>query len=131
MHWPVTLKPARQMLDKGIAKAMQMQLSVCIAIVDSGGNLLAFVRMDDAVPGAIDLAQRKARTSALFRTASAELGALSGPGQSLWSIERSNGGLTSFAGGLPIVDQAGRCLGAIGVSGGTAVEDETIARACL
>lgn len=126
----VTLESARLMLDMGIASATQRRLAVCIALVDAGGNLLAFVRMDDAVPGAIDLAQRKARTSALFRTASASLGALSGPGQALWSIEQSNGGLTSFAGGLPLVDRNGNCLGAIGVSGATAAEDESIARAC-
>ncbi|ESZ83820.1 hypothetical protein V441_08130 [Pseudomonas aeruginosa DHS29] len=100
-------------------------------MVDAHANLLAFVRMDDSVPGAIDLAQRKARSAALFRLPSGELGRLAGPGQPLWSIEQSNGGLACFAGGMPLGDAGGSCLGGVGVSGASAAQDQSIAEAAV
>ncbi len=85
--------------------------------------------MDDAILGAIDVAQRKARTAALFRTDSSALGEAARPGGPLYSLEYTNGGLISFGGGVVLKDEDETFLGAVGISGGTVETDETIARA--
>jgi len=124
------MKEASRRIENGVAKAREIGVAVNLALVDSGGHLLFFVRMDGALVGSVDLAVRKARTSALFRTESASLGQRSQPGQALWSIENSNGGLVTFGGGIPLFDRDGYCLGAVGVSGGSVEQDEQIARSC-
>ena len=89
---------------------------MCIAVVDSGANLKAFLRMDDAWVGSIDIAIKKAKTACFFGMATGQLGKLSQPGKPLYAIEFSNDGLITFPGGLPIVDEDGVLVGAIGVS---------------
>lgn len=121
---------ANRRIENGLAKANDIGVAANIALVDSGGHLLFFVRMDGALVGSVDLAVRKARTSALFRADSGSLGQRSQPGKALWSIENSNGGLVTFGGGIPIFNQDGYCVGAVGVSGGTVEQDEEIARSC-
>lgn len=56
-----------------------------------------------------------------------EIGKLSQPGESLYNIEHSNGGLISFPGGVPIKNNEGAIIGAIGVSGSTVENDHTVA----
>lgn len=129
---PVTaalpLAAVRRAIDAALAHAASLQVDgVAIAIVDAGANLLAFVRTDDCFLGAIDLAQRKALTAVRFRASTDALGAMSGDGQ-LHGIEHSHGGLVTFGGGEPLIDGNGRCVGAIGVSGGSVDEDTAIAR---
>lgn len=75
--------------------------------LDSGANLKAFRRMDDAWVGSIDVAIKKAKTACLFAMPSGDLGKLSQPNGQLYSIEHSNEGLITFPGGLPIVDDQG------------------------
>ncbi|MGR6644627.1 GlcG/HbpS family heme-binding protein [Pseudomonas aeruginosa] len=125
MSTHLSLQHAQRCIAAAIAEAQRQRLAVCVAVVDAHANLLAFVRMDDSVPGAIDLAQRKARSAALFRLPSGELG------QPLWSIEQSNGGLACFAGGMPLGDAGGSCLGGVGVSGASAAQDQSIAEAAV
>ncbi len=100
-----------------------------VAVVDAGGNLKAFVRMDGAWLGSIDIAQRKARTARFFNLPTGELGALSQPGGPLYGIEVSNGGLITFPGGLPLTTADGTVVGAIGVSGSTVEDDHAVAAA--
>ena len=100
-----------------------------IAIVDSGSHLVSFARMDDSPIGAIDVSIKKAKTAAFFKVPSGELGKLSTPGGSIYGIERTNGGLITFPGGLPILDGNGKLIGAIGVSGSSVSNDEKIAEA--
>ncbi|WP_086824284.1 heme-binding protein [Streptomyces sp. NRRL B-24572] len=126
----LTLQDAVRRAEAGIAAASGLDLAVNLAVVDAGGHLLHFARMDGALLGSIDLALRKARTAALFRAPSSVLGGLSAPGGPCYGIEWTNDGLVSIGGGLPITDPAGRFLGAVGVSGGTAEQDVLIARAC-
>lgn len=102
---------------------------MCIAVVDSGADLKAFLRMDDAWVGSIDIAVKKARTAVFFGMPTGEIGKLSQPGGSLYGIEHSNGGLITFPGGVPIVDQQGVMVGAVGVSGSTVENDDAVARA--
>lgn len=131
MSVSLSLEQAQRVIAIGVAAAQRLGVAVCISVFDSGANLIAFTRMDDTPLGAIDLAQRKAKTSALFRIPSADLGQLSGSGQELWSIEHSNEGLASFAGGLPVYSTTGEFIGAIGISGASSHEDAHIAEVCL
>jgi uncharacterized protein GlcG (DUF336 family) len=126
MH--VTYEQAEQMIDAAVNKAKETGTPSCIAVVDSGANLKAFRRMDDAWVGSIDVAIKKAKTACLFAMPSGALGKLSQPNGQLYSIEHSNEGLITFPGGLPIVDEYGVLIGAIGVSGGTVDNDHEVAQ---
>lgn len=111
------------------AKAAATIVPQNIAIVDPSGLLVAFLRMDNAYPGSIDISIKKARTSVLFNgVPSAGLYNQSQPGQPLYGIEETNGGLVIFGGGLPLVKD-NYLLGAIGVSGGTVAQDVEVAQA--
>ncbi|HIC7211374.1 GlcG/HbpS family heme-binding protein [Burkholderia stabilis] len=122
------LAASRRTIEAALAHAASLKVAaIAVAIVDSGANLLAFVRTDDCFLGAIDLAQRKALTAVRFRASTSSLGAMSGDGP-LRGIEHSHGGLVTFGGGEPLVDENGRCVGAIGISGGSVDEDTAIAR---
>lgn len=127
----LTQETAARIATAGQQAAATAGLAMNIAIVDAGGHLLHFARMDGAWLGSIDLALKKAKTSVLFRMPSAALGEISQPGGPVYGIEHSNDGLISFGGGLPLTDAAGRVLGAVGVSGGTADQDVHVAEACV
>ncbi len=100
-----------------------------LAIVDAGGNLKAFYRQEDAFIGSIDIAIKKAVTARYFNMSTRDLGAASQVGKPLYGIEVSNNGLVIFAGGVLLVDKSNVIIGAIGVSGGSIDEDESIAKA--
>jgi uncharacterized protein GlcG (DUF336 family) len=100
-----------------------------IAIVDAGANLKAFLRMDGAWLGSIDIAIRKARTARFFDMNTGEIGKLSQPGGPLYNIEHSNGGLITFPGGIPLKNAQGDVIGGIGVSGSTVENDHAVAEA--
>jgi uncharacterized protein GlcG (DUF336 family) len=100
-----------------------------IAVYDDGANLKAFERMDGALLGSLDIAMNKARTAALFGFNTEALYEFSKPGGTSPGFENSNGGLTVFAGGIPVRDADGRLLGAVGVSGGAVAQDLTVAEA--
>lgn len=100
---------------------------LCISIVDTSGLPCAFLRMDDVIPGAIEIAVKKARTAALFRTDSISIGAEARPGGSIYTLEATNGGLICFGGGVVLYDDAGKVIGALGVSGAPAEVDQAIA----
>ena len=127
MH--VTIKDAEAAIAAAIAKAREIDTFMCIAIVDSGADLKAFHRMDDAWVGSIDIATKKAKTAVFFGMPTGEIGKLSQPGGPLFGIEHSNGGLITFPGGLPIVDKDGVMIGAIGVSGSSVENDHAVATA--
>ncbi|CAZ98222.1 heme-binding protein [Zobellia galactanivorans] len=110
-------------------KAEESKVCVNIAVVDAGANLKAFIRMDESFLGSIDVAIKKAKTARYFNIDTGKLGELTQPGGIIYNIEHSNGGLITFPGGIPIKNQEGQIIGAIGVSGGTIDEDRTIAMA--
>ena len=120
---------AQLIIDHATTRANQLGVPACIAVVDDGAHLVLFRRMDGAFLGAIDVAQRKARTAALFPMGTGEFGQLVAD-QQLLGMELSNGGLALFHGGLPITEK-NALTGAIGVSGGTADQDLDIARFAL
>lgn len=124
----ITLAQAQQILQAAHQAALSANTRMNIAVVDSGGNLKAFTRMDDAWLGSIDIAIKKARTARFFDMPTGDLGVISQPGGPLFNIEVSNGGLITFPGGIPIrVD--GVVVGAIGVSGSTVEDDHKVATA--
>jgi uncharacterized protein GlcG (DUF336 family) len=127
MH--ISLEQAEKAIAAARKEALAIKTKMCIAIVDSGANLRAFVRMDDAWVGSIDIAIKKAKTACFFGMATGQLGKLSQPGKPLYGIEHSNNGLITFPGGVPIVDENGVLMGAIGVSGSLVENDQKVAEA--
>ena len=127
MH--VSFEQAQQAVQEAISKAKELGTKMCIAVVDSGADLKAFVRMDDAWVGSVDIAIKKAKTACFFGMPTGQLGALSQPGKPLYGIEHSNGGLITFPGGLPIVNKDGVLIGGIGVSGSSVENDHLVASA--
>ncbi len=127
----ITLEKAEKAIQAAKKKAEEMDVKMNIAIVDSGAHLVAFVKQDGAWLGSIDIAVKKAKTARYFDMPSGEIGKLSQPGKSLFNIEHSNDGLISFPGGIPIENEDGHIIGAIGVSGSTVENDHTVAEAGL
>jgi uncharacterized protein GlcG (DUF336 family) len=125
----ITLVQAEQIIKKAIERAEELNTKMDIAIVDAGANLKAFVRMDEAWLGSIDIAIKKARTARFFNMPTGDIGNLSQPAGSLYNIEHSNGGLITFPGGLPIRDKENNIIGAIGVSGSSVEDDHAVALA--
>ena len=125
----ITLSQAWDAVNAALGKAKEMGLKMNIAVVDTGTNLKAFARMDNAWLGSIDISIRKARTAKLFDFNTGEIGKLSQPGAPLYGIEHTNGGLVTFAGGVPIHNKSGEVIGAIGVSGSTVEHDQMVAEA--
>src|SRR5919206_3858540 len=97
----ITRAEAERVVNEALRKAEEIDTRMNIAVVDAGGNLKAFARMDGAWLGSIDIATTKARTARYFDLPSDELGALSQPGRPLYGIEVSNGGLITFSRGPP------------------------------
>src|SRR5262245_23714359 len=125
----LTSRQARVVIAAAEARAAALGVAVNIAVLDSGAHLVAFSRMDGAVPGSIDVALRKARTAALFRTSSEAVWEYCKPGAPAHALEHTNGGLAPFAGGLPLLGPNGEVIGAVGVSGGAVSQDLDIAEA--
>jgi uncharacterized protein GlcG (DUF336 family) len=125
----ISTSEAQRAVTEAMRKAEEINTLMNIAVVDAGGNLKAFVRMDGAWLGSIDISIRKARTARYFDMDTGDLGAASQPGGPLYNIEVSNGGLITFPGGIPIRDGNGEVVGAIGVSGSIVENDHTVAEA--
>jgi len=125
----ITLEQAQAIVAAAQAKAAQIGTKMDIAVVDAGANLKAFVRMDGAWLGSIDISIKKAKTARFFDMPTGAIGELSQPGGSLYNIEHSNGGLITFPGGIPLTNDKGIIIGAIGVSGSTVENDHTVAEA--
>ena len=121
------LSDARTIIAAATKKAEELGQPMCIAVVDEGGNLLAFERMENAWRGSIDIAMSKAFTSRAFDITTKDLGDNSGPGQQFFGIHASNHGrIMIFAGGVPL-KQNGTVVGALGISGGSGEQDHAVA----
>ena len=125
----ITLKQAQAVIEKAVAKAKELNTKMNISVVDAGANQVAFVRMDGAWLGSADISLKKAKTARFFDMPSGEIGKISQPGEPLFGIEHSNGGLISFPGGIPITDNKGVIIGAVGVSGSSVENDHEVATA--
>ncbi|MGA2491816.1 MAG: heme-binding protein [Roseiarcus sp.] len=125
----LTLAQAQKVVAAAEAKAQQQGTLMNIAVIDAGGNLKAFARMDGAFLGSIDISLKKAKTAREFNMSSKELGDLAQPGKPLYGIEVTNGGLAIFGGGELIRDKSGTIIGAIGVSGSSVEDDMAVSQA--
>jgi uncharacterized protein GlcG (DUF336 family) len=125
----VTLERARKVIAAAEKKAAEIGQPMNIAVVDHGGNLVAFERMEGAWLGSIDIAINKAYTARAFDISTKELAKLSQPDDEFFGIHVSNGGrIMIFAGGIPL-KQDGKVVGAVGVSGGMGKQDQAVAEA--
>jgi len=127
----ITADLAKRAIDAAGEQAAILGVAVNIAVLDAGARLKAFVRMDGAVIGSIELAIGKARTAALFATTSEAVWDYCKPGAPAHNLEASNGGLFPFPGGLPLLSATGTLIGAVGVSGGAVPQDLAIAEAAV
>jgi uncharacterized protein GlcG (DUF336 family) len=125
----VTLEDARKIIVAAEKKAGELGQPMNIAVADTGGNLVAHVRMDGAWLGSVDIAINKAFTARAFDISTRDLAKYSQPGGQFYGIHASNHGrVMIFAGGVP-VKRAGKVVGAVGVSGGTGEQDQAVAEA--
>jgi uncharacterized protein GlcG (DUF336 family) len=125
----VTLEDARRVIAAGEKKAGQIGQPMNIAVVDSGGNLVAHVRMDGAWIGSVDISINKAFTSRAFDIATRDLAQHSQSGWQFFGIHATNRGrVVIFAGGIPL-KRDDQVVGAVGVSGGLADQDQSVAEA--
>jgi uncharacterized protein GlcG (DUF336 family) len=122
---------AIQAVNAGLKKSNELETKMNIAVVDRGGNLVAFAREDGAWVGSVDISIKKARTATYFDMPTEEIGKLSQPGGSLFNIEHSNGGLITFPGGIPLTTPDGTILGGVGVSGSSVENDRLVAEAAV
>lgn len=125
----INLEQAEKVVAAAKKKAKAMDLKMNISVVDAGANLVAFARMDGAWLGSVDVSLKKAKTARFFDMPTGELGKLTQPGESLYNIEHSNGGLITFPGGIPLKNKDGDVIGAIGVSGSSVENDHKVATA--
>jgi uncharacterized protein GlcG (DUF336 family) len=120
----MTLSAARRMIAAVEAEAAAMKVAMSVAVVDAGDQLVAFARMDGADLVGVRLAQDKAYTALVNRMPTRDLAPLVQPGTEFYGYDSVAGGrMIVFAGGMP-VERNGVLVGAIGVSGGSADEDQ-------
>lgn len=125
----MTYKEASKVLNISIEMARALKVAVSIAVVDRGGHLLAFARLD-SVFGVIDFAVKKARTAVMFGINSDVMGGIIAAADIHgYGMINSNDGLITIAGGVVIKDNDGNVIGAIASSGGTPEQDKAIAEA--
>jgi uncharacterized protein GlcG (DUF336 family) len=123
---PISLERAQGVILAAVAEARKRNWKMNIAVVDSGGNLVAFQRMDGAMLASIRIAEHKAQAGATFRRPTKVFE----DGINLMHLNYllAFDGVIASRGGIPLIDQ-GVIIGAIGVSGGTDSQDEVVSKA--
>ena len=123
---PISLDRAQAVIQAAVAEAKKRNWKMNIAVADSGGNLVAFQRMDGAMLASIQIAQHKARAAATFRRPTKVFE----DGIQLMHLNYllAFDGVIASRGGIPLIDQ-GKIIGAIGCSGGTDSQDEVVSKA--
>jgi len=123
---PISLERALAAVNAVVTEAKRRDWKMNVAVVDSGGNLVAFQRMDGAQLASIQIAEHKARAAAIFRRETKFFEN---------AIQRNNlnylmtlDGIVASCGGIPLIEQ-GKIIGAIGCSGGTDSQDEVVCKA--
>ncbi|MEU6609580.1 heme-binding protein [Streptomyces shenzhenensis] len=127
----INLSDARTIIAAAEKKADEIGQPMNIAIVDTGGNLVAHVRQDGAWIGSVEISINKAWTARAFDIQTKDLGDNSQPGQQFFGINTVNDGkVTIFAGGVPLT-RGDAVIGGLGVSGGSGEQDQAVALAGL
>jgi glc operon protein GlcG len=121
----ISADKAREVIAAAVAESKKRNWALVISVVDGGGNLVSFERMDGAQLASIEIAQHKARAAARFRRETKIFEANINRGLAyLTTLD----GVIGSRGGIPLVE-GGKLVGAIGVSGGTGSQDEVVAKA--
>ena len=123
---PILLDRAQAVIHAAVAEAKKRNWKMNVAVVDSGGNLVAFQRMDGAMLASIQIAEHKARAAVTFRRPTK----IFEDGINLMKLNYllAFDGVIASRGGIPLIEQ-GAIIGAIGVSGGTDSQDEIVSTA--
>jgi uncharacterized protein GlcG (DUF336 family) len=123
---PISLERAQAVVGAAVAEAKRRNWKMNVAVADSGGNLVAFQRMDGAMLASIQIAEHKARAAATFRRPTRVFE----DGIQLMHLHYllAFDGIIASRGGTPLIDQ-GVIIGAIGCSGGTDSQDEVVSKA--
>lgn len=121
---PISLERAQAALNAAVNESKKRGWKMNVAVVDSGGNLVSFARMDGAQLASVAIAEHKARAAAMFRreTKAFESGIQNGLNY-LITLD----GVIGSRGGIPLVE-GGKIVGAIGCSGGTGSQDEVVCK---
>ena len=123
---PISLDRAQAVINAAVAEAKKRNWKMNVAVADSGGNLVAFQRMDGAMLASIQIAEHKAKAGATFRRPTRVFE----DGINLMHLNYllAFDGVIASRGGIPLIDR-GAIIGAIGCSGGTDSQDEVVAEA--
>jgi glc operon protein GlcG len=123
---PISLERAQAAINAAVAEAKKRDWKMNVAVVDSGGNLVAFQRMDGAMLASIQIAEHKARAAAVFRreTKVFENAIQVNSFNYLMTLD----GFIASRGGIPLIEE-GKLIGAIGCSGGSDSQDEIVCKA--
>jgi uncharacterized protein GlcG (DUF336 family) len=125
----LTSEQADKLIGAARTKAKAIGIAVSVAILDSAGHMKAFSRMDGAWLGSSDVALRKARTSVLFEAETHSIWDIRKPDAQAHGLEHTNGGLVTFAGGIPLRAVNGDLLGSDRRLGGQVEQDFAVASA--
>src|ERR1700729_4317998 len=123
---PISLNRAQAVINAAVAEAKKRNWKMNAAVVDSGGNLVAFQRMDGAMFASIQIAEHKARAAATCRRETKVFE----DGIQLMHLNYllAFDGIIASRGGIPLIEQ-GKIIGAVGCSGGTDSQDEIVSKA--
>ncbi len=123
---PISLAQAQAVVEAAVTEAKKRNWKMNVAVTDSGGNLVAFQRMDGAMLASIQIAEHKARAAVTFRRPTKVFE----DGIQLMHLNYllAFDGMIASRGGIPLIDH-GVMIGAIGSSGGTDSQDEVVSEA--
>jgi uncharacterized protein GlcG (DUF336 family) len=123
---PISLDRAEAAIEAAVAEAKKRNWAMNVAVVDSGGNLVAFRRMDGAQLASIQISEHKARAAATYRreTKIFENAVQEGNLPYILTLD----GVIASRGGIPLIE-GGKIIGAIGCSGGAGSQDEVSCKA--
>jgi len=123
---------AKGIADRAEAESAKENVPVAVTVIDTHGNVVLTHRMTGAPAFSLELAERKAYTSALIGMRTADLVPLVQPGAELYPLLAVSGGrYSAMGGGVPLTSESGEVIGGVGVSGGTTEQDIAIVEAAL
>ena len=125
------LTTAKDIADRVEAESLTQNVPVAVTVIDIHGNVVLTHRMTGAPVFALEIAERKAYTSALIGIRTADLVPLVQPGADLYPLLAISGGrFTAMGGGVPVTSE-GQMIAGVGVSGGTTEQDIAIVEAAM
>ncbi|WP_342642842.1 GlcG/HbpS family heme-binding protein [Rhodoligotrophos ferricapiens] len=127
----LSIEDARLLIKEAVEASNAINVPMCIAVADESGYLIAFERMNGGKTASISIAMDKAFTAATARRATHVYNENCVPGKPSYGIHNTNGGRFCIVGGGLPVTADGVVVGAIGISSGTAAEDQQVGEAAL